>query len=261
MSKSKLVRLYAKNATEVTPGAFECNLDSTQLSNVVGMSLKTLIFRNNVYNIFADGDRKNNSFSMNVDTVGPITVEVPFSGFYTVTEILDVLVAQIQPLITFASPGDVLNMIIDPYSKKVVATISGASVMDFPGADTLNLLLGNTEATPAINNGSITFADFPDLGGLESVTANIASKSPMTVLNVSNTKQRITNSLGVVPVTTPFGGLQTFTQPDLDAAMLTFSYPEDMTSIRFGIRDVDGNRILDQVNHLVIEVMMWFSLD
>ena len=261
MSKSTLIRLYAKNSTEVTPGAFECNLDSAQLSNVVAVALKTVAFRNYAFNIYAEGEQKNNTFTVNVIGVGPITASIPESGFYTTQQVIDIIAPLIETGIKITYPADTFTMALNPNTNKVVATFGVSATLEFPADGGLNELLGNTEVSPNLINTTYEFNTFASLGGLETVTVNVASKSPMTILNVTNIKQRITNSLGVVPVDVPFGGLQTFTQPDLDAAMLVFSYPEDMTNIRFGVRDVNGHRLLDQKNHLVIELMVWFRLD
>jgi hypothetical protein len=264
MSKAKLIRLYAKNATEVTPGAFECNLDSSELSNVLAIAMKTAVFRNNVYNVYAEGDQQNNNFTYEIDGAVPVNREVvvPTTGFYTAQELLDILNPLILADIQSVNPGDTFAMTIEPYSKKITVAFTGVSQLTFDAVGGVNQLLGNTITSGLLPVGpyDYVFNTLANLGGLESVTVNIQSKSPKTILNVSPFKQRTTNSLGVIPVTVPFGGLQTFTQPDLDDAMLVYSYPEDLTTVHFTIRDVNGLKLVDQAQHLVIEVMVWFML-
>jgi len=263
MSKTKLIRLYAKNATEVNTGSFECHLDSAQLSNVLAISLKSAVFNNNVYNIFTSGTRQNNVFSYELKTAVPETrtVSIPSEGYYTLTEILTIIAPLIETDIKTINAGDTFTMVKGAYSKKIEATLTGASTIAFDALGSLNAVLGNTVDSGDLTAGTYTFNSFPNLVGLESVTINLASKSPKTILNAASCKKRVTNSLGVIPVNVPFGATQTFTQPDLDTSMLVFSYPEDLTTMRFTVRDVDGNRLADQVNHLVIEVIVWFSLE
>jgi hypothetical protein len=125
----------------------------------------------------------------------------------------------------------------------------------------LNQLLGNTLDSVSVAAGTpYIFNSLPDMIGLKSVTISIKSKSPKTILNSSSSKMIWTNSLGMIPCDVAFGQLQTWEQQDLDAAMLVFDQPEDMTSLQFKIRGDDGKILLDQTAHLVVELKVWTDL-
>jgi hypothetical protein len=257
--QSRLVRLYAKTARELSPGSFQCNLDSSQLSNVIGVALKTVTFRNNVYNIFSSGDRKNIDFNYSINGTPYTSSLTTGDGFYTTVEIMQLLKPLIQANLDIAAPGATVDSFnISTYTKKAQITVTGAT-MKYTADNTLNITLGNTEDSgDVLTTVPYVFNTFADLGGLESVTVNVKSKSPKTILNPSPDKALYTNSLGVVPVNVAFGLLQTFSQPDLDASRVIFSYPEDLTQLEFKLRDTDGHLLLEQKNSLVIELMVWY---
>lgn len=253
MSQSKLIRLSAKYAREVGPGVYESDFDTSLMTNIKAISLKTLIFRNNKYNVLTS-----DLFWYTVVGVGSYNASVPVDGFYNLQQLIDIIKPQIQSNLT-----SIISMDINQFNGKIVVSHTGFpdEIILNGSFGLLNKKMGNTvDSGQIIENVPYTFNGFAALGGLESVTISIASKSPKTILNVSSTKIRHTNSLGVVPVTVPFLGLQTYEQPDLDSAAASFSFPESFSKIRFTLRDVDGSVILNQTEHLVVECMLWLDV-
>ena len=92
---SKLIVLYAKNASEIKPGTYQCDLDTTYLSNIKAIALKTLTFINNEYNLFTSGTNQNNEFKYEIDSV-EFTETIIVAGYYTTQQVIDLLVAKIQ---------------------------------------------------------------------------------------------------------------------------------------------------------------------
>lgn len=266
MSQTKLIRLSSKTAEETKLDTYECHMDSAHLSNVLAMSLKTAIFENNVYNVFTTGTKKNNVFYYILGDPGAggiiYTYDVPTDGYYTLTELAALIKADINANMAIQYPAaPLIEFKVGEFSKKIEYTRPGADPPEitFGGLQgSLNPFLGN-DTDVVTTAASYTFANFANLRGLESVTINVKSKSPQTFLNVSHTKMRNTNSLGVVPVTVEFGGLQTWEQHDLDASRLVFSYPEDLTTLSFTVRDTDGTSLSGQKDHLIIEIMVWYD--
>jgi hypothetical protein len=258
---SKLIALYAQNADQASPGTYVTQLNTAYLSNVRALALKTVTFVNNLPNIFTAGDRQNNEFLYEIDGT-PFTATVAVEGYYTAQEVIALLVLAIQAQLDISSPGDVISAQIESYSGKVSFLNTGVAVMTYLGSTgLLNQLLGNTEDSPPVPADDLhVFGSLPDLIGLKSATVSIKSKSPKTILNRSSQKMIWTNSLGMVPCNVSFGQLQTWEQQDLDASRLTFDQPEDLTVIQFKIRGDDGKILLDQTEHLAIELKVWTTV-
>jgi hypothetical protein len=249
MSFNKLIRLYAGNATEIEDGKYTTSLDVGVLTNVVAVALKTITFRNNVYNV----NEYNNIITFEA-AVGPTiinaSVEIPV-GQYSISQLLPILVPLIDAeLITFPAT---VTLVLNPITLKIEYTITGADYIIFEPSS----ILGIPTITSPSTSG--TFDNLPGLGGLSSVTCNIRSKEPFSILNLTPTKNLYTSSLGVIPVNVPFGVLQTYSQNDLNDTMLTFSSSNDMKQLQFVLRDVNGKIITQQKNDLVVELMVYYD--
>ena len=259
MSQSKLIILYGKNATEISPGTYQTNLDTRDLSNVNAIALKTTTFMNLQYNIFADGNQKNNTLSYEI-AGAPFTYEIPISGYYTTTEVLNLVIAGVQAQLDINSPGDVFSSVIGQYHERVEFLNTGVATMKYNGeTGNLNDILGNPiQSDVIVANTVFICSQFADLRGLKSVTISIKSKSPKTILNKTNLKPIHTNSIGVVPVTVGFKSLQTYTNPDIAGSSVHFSSSESLTQIQFKIRNDAGYVISNVKDSLVIEIAVWF---
>ena len=251
---SKLIILNAKNATEVLPGTFQCELDTAYLSNIKAMALKSLTFVNNAPNVSS----LNNVFTYEIDDV-EFTETIDVEGYYTTDEVINLLVAKIQAQLDISSPGDVISITHDSITNKISILNTGTATMKYIGSSgSLNESLGNKVDSAVIPAGTTyIFTGDPDFLGLKSVTVSIRSKTPKTILNASSNKALHTNSLGMVPVTVPYLALQTFTQPDIKASSVVFDYEEDLTQLQFKLRDQNGNILPNTKDSLAIELVVW----
>ena len=258
---SKLLVLYANNADENVPGTYTTQLNTSYLSNVRAVAIKSATFVNNLPNIFTSGDRQNNEFLYTIDG-SPFTATVAIEGYYTVQQTIDLLVTAIQTQLDISSPGDTVSAQIEDYSGKVSFTVTGVAVMTYTGSTgLLNQLLGNTEDSGNVAASTkYIFNKLPNMIGLKSATISIKSKTPKTILNQSSTKAIWTNSLTLIPVDVGYGQLQGYINPDLIASRLVFDIPEDLTYLQFKIRGDDGKTLLGQTEHLAIELKVWTEL-
>ncbi len=247
---SRLIKLIGKQATEISPGSFQARMDSTLLSNIKAVALKSVAFANLRYNVrtgISDTFRINAN-ATNYDFVVP-------AGFYSITQVLTYLQGVIQTQLTALFAGTVLTMILDPATKKIIVKNTIGSVIW--GGGNLNPLLGNTSNQTSPANTNTQFIDFADFNGLDSVQITIKTKSPKTILNATGEKLKYTNSLGTVYVEVGFGEIQTWYASDLDGAKLIFGYPENLDIIEFKLRDSTGEVIENIKDHLIIELIIW----
>ena len=253
MSFNKLLRLSAKNARETEGGKYTTSLSIKPLSNVNAIALKTVTFRNNVYNILDGVNELTFEASDGVTTVNA-TVTLPV-GQYSVTQFmteLEILInAELIPI------GATIEFELDLVSYKIGYTMTGGTYISFIDTSSMADIIGLSETTSQVLIGE--FQNIPSLGGLTSVTVNIRTKLPMTILNRAENDALYTSSIGVVPVNVGFGLLQTYSQPDLQDAMLVFTHPYDLTNVQFQIRDPDGRLLTQQRNDLIIEIMVYYQ--
>jgi hypothetical protein len=259
----KLIRLFSGQSEEVNHGEYRCFFNTSMLTNVRSLSLKTCCFQNNHPNIFASDEnpndtRNNNIFSYEIGGVSG-SVVVSQTGYYTATELISLINAVITPAYAAANVGGTAVLGIDLISNKLKITITGpiANELYILGADTshsLNKTLGNfiNLGFPATSN----FDSFANLTGLKYATVSIRSKSPQTILNATALKERHVNSIGAIPVDIIYGRLQTYTNPSPADTTLTFSYPEDFREMIFILRDEFGRRIKNQTLSFGVEFVV-----
>jgi len=224
----------------------------------MGIALKTATFVNNLPNI----EEKTNgllNFSINGVQTG---ITVP-TGQYSLAELQAVIKVLFEANAVVIAAGATLETAITQ-TGKLAATVTGATAewrgSDFRSEGVLNPYLGNTADSGVIPAAvAYEFQTVPDLVGLKHATIHVATKSPHTVLNHTPNSARSVNSLGVIPITVPFGRIQTFEQPDVSDAVLMFSYPEDMSQVEFNVRREDGQRLSGQENSLMIELIVYFE--
>jgi hypothetical protein len=258
----KLIRLYAGQAERVKDGVFRTNFNTAMLNNVRAVSLKTCTFRNTSPNIHADDLYGNSPLNDNVFSylVGATqhSTTVVQSGFYTLTEVLNLINPDLQTNFVAQNPGATAVLSLDPISGKVILTTTGAVLQPITlqySLHSINALLGNTQ-TETVTTNPYTFTDFPSLSGAKLVTISVKTKSPQTILNADVNKERHTNSIGAIPVNVPYLVLQTFTDPAPADSMLVFSYPEDLRRVDFSIRDEFGRPLLSQDLDFSVEMIV-----
>jgi len=83
-TRSSLIRLTASVSNENTAGRYTANFDFTSMSNVKGVTLKSLIFRNTQPNVFTAGSQANNIFFYDLHVLPQVTLRriMIHRGFY-----------------------------------------------------------------------------------------------------------------------------------------------------------------------------------
>lgn len=260
----KLIRLFSGEAERVGDGEYRSFFNTSVLTNVRSIALKTCVFQNNHPNVFADDEnpndsRNNNVFSYSLGFI-PQTEEISITGFYSITELLTEINAGLAITYALANPGGTCVLSLDPVTGKILVTITGTVIEPFTlqgetaGVYSLNATLGNF--TDTIYNSTAKFDSLPNLTGLKYATVSIRSKSPQTILNASATKERHVNSIGAIPITVPYGALQNFSNPSPSDSTLTFSYVEDFREMIWILRDEFGRRVKNQNLSFGVEILV-----
>lgn len=246
---STLVKLQANVAREVEPGEYEVFFQTRNLSRVVAIALKSAVFLNNRYNI-ATADQL--EFKYTISAV-EYTAVLPTLGFYSIEQIIGIILPQIEAQSAIINPGNVSIMEVGDYTRKVEVS-NTVSVITYGGGG-LNLLLGNR--APLTAGATIAFQTLPDLNGLNAGQIVVSSKNPKTIVHSDVNRLIFTNSIGLVPVDAQFGELQIYTNPDIRGSIVSFDQPEDMQYIQFKVRDENGAVLQGQTPHLLIEIVIW----
>ena len=250
----KLVRFRAQDADQISPGIFKSSMNISPLANVQAISIKTVVFSNNEYNIQTGvSDVFNYIYAGN-----SLSIVVP-EGFYTALELLAVMKALIDPQINAINVGAAVTLLVAPYTFKITATTT-LGITTYLSTGTISSNLGLTENSPAVAPGvPYVFNETPDLTGLHFVNISILAKDQGTIINAQGQVARYTNSIGVIPVDVAFGRLQIYNQADLDASAITYTHPEDLTSMVVSIRDDTGKHLANQQRHFTVEFMVWYE--
>jgi hypothetical protein len=261
---TKLVRLYAGQAESNDGIRFITNFNTGQLNNVSGISLKTCCFQNSHPNIFAPdqygSDPNNNNVFRYTIGVTEYSVTIDKSGYYDIDQILAIINPQLQIDMTAENPGDTAVLAIDDITGKLVLTLTGVVsnpvTLNGTTLGSLNGTIGNMFDYLCPVAGDYPLSNIPSLSGLKFATISVKTKSPQTILNANPIKERHTNSIGVIPVTAPFLGMQTFTDPAPVDSMLTFNPPEQLRRVQFVLRDELGRGITGQDLNLAVEMVV-----
>lgn len=250
----KLVRFRARDADEISQGIFKSSMNMSPLSNVLAIAIKSLVFSNNEYNV-----QTGISDTFNYTYAGtPLSITVP-AGFYSASELLSAMKALIDPQISGINAGATITLIVSPLIYKITATTT-LGITEYLSTGNMSANLGITADSGPIAPGvSYTFNSTPDLSGLHLVNISILAKDQGTIINLQDQSARYVNSIGMIPVDVPFGRLQVYNQSDLDASAITYSHPEDLTSMLVSIRDIRGTHLANQKQHLVVEFMIWYE--
>lgn len=260
----KIIRLYSGEAAEVSDGEYRCYFNTSVLTNVRSIALKTCVFSNNHPNVFAEDENPNDTRNNNVFSYAlgatPRSFSISTTAFYSLADLLALINADIAITYPTANPGGTCVLSLDPVTGKILVTISGTVVEAFTlqgssvGVFSLNATLGNFQ--DIVFNSTGVFDGFPNLTGLKYATVSIRSKSPQTILNASATKERHVNSIGAIPITVPFGSIQPYTNPSPSDTTLTFSYVEDFREMVFVLRDEFGRRVKNQTLSFGMEILV-----
>lgn len=217
---------------------FTINLNRmTETNNIVRCVLKSATFPNNSYNIHTSGALKNNEFDYEIVGDAVYTVSIPVDGFYTTTELINIIAPAIETQIKITFPADTFTMTVGAFSKKVESTWTGTTTLKFPGVKQLNKDLGNTVDSGNQNN-SYTFDSLANLYGLKNVYIHTTTMAEGNLVDGDVENHDI---IAEVPVDVAFGQLVHYQSHDDELDSINYNSVRNFDSINISLRDLKNN--------------------
>lgn len=242
----RISNIHSVNPND-TQTDFTVNLNRmTETNNIVRCVFKGATFINNAYNIYTSGIFKNNEFTYQIDANPVATVTIPQSGFYSTSDLLNIISPIIQTDAQLSEPGATVLMSSGAYSKKVETVVTGSTVViTLTGTGSLNKVLGNkTSAVITATPGGTTyvFDESPDLFGLKRVYIH---STTMAEGNLVDGDVETHDIIGSVPVgsVVPYGALVHFRSNESELDAVNFKSFRNFDSIKITLRDLDNNVI------------------
>jgi hypothetical protein len=243
--ESRLIRISSTAATGLSSTNFTVQLNSL-LKNVKRVSLKTVSFLNNFYNVYAN----NNTYTFSVNST-PYTGQIP-PGWYTSDTLIAALVAVVN---TYTASGFTLSQ--DPISAKVSAGIGGTDTISITPGGPFQLL-GFTQAiTIAASTSPVIAAALPSLQGL--TTAFLRSTILAGGFSYDENGE-IGTIFTPIPIKAPFGALNIMECRVDSLCEITFKSPKDLTNIDFQLTDNDNNILDLQGANLRIDLRIYYDV-
>jgi hypothetical protein len=243
----RVSNIHSTNPND-TQSNFTVNLNRmTETNNIVRCVFKGASFINNSYNIHTEGEFKNNVFDYDIVGGTPGSVTITPSGFYTTSELLNIISPAIQAAAQVVEIGATVTMSSGSISKKVEAVVTGLIVgVVFPATGSLNKVLGNTTtatitALPA--GATYVFDGTPDLYGLKRVYIH---STMMAEGNLVDGDVETHDIIGSVPVSSivPFGGEVHYISNESELDAVNYNSFRNFDSINITLRDLD-NKVIE----------------
>lgn len=234
----------------------------TNLQLIKGISWVTVTFPNNVYNIYNDNRGQNNVYSYRYNS-NPVQTFTVTPGFYNIGSLLNVLNQDLSnttagagfwsfnpntglaTLNVQSGSAITLNPTGGTTNTGLMTTLGGGSLL------TSNLIVNN----PGLVN--VTGTTFPQLTGL--THAHVLSSVLAPANMVEGPGGVITNTGLCVPVTVPFGSLNTFECKQDDLCEINYSRARDCSKIDIKLTDRRGNILDLHGGHVHVVLRVWFN--
>lgn len=242
----RLSNIHSVNQTD-TQSNFTINLNRmTETNNIVRCVLKSASFVNNAYNIHTSGVLKNNVFDWAIQggTSGSITVTP--SGYYTTTQILNIIGPIIQTAAQLVEPASTVTFSVGGISKKIEMVVTGAVVVvTLPSTGSLNKVLGNdtlVNVTASVGGTTHVFDSTADMYGLKNVYIHTTTISEGNLVDGDVETHDI---IGRVPVSSvvPFGGIVQYESNESELDSINYRSFRNFDTINISLRDLDTNII------------------
>lgn len=258
--------LVVASGSDGLPGSssltdFRINLGPT-LQKISRVSVASITFPNQGYNINDSGGGANNEFSINVNSV---TSEYAVTaGFYTTTSLSVAVAAAVQAYLTSLGNAQTFTLAQDTITQKVSATYgAGASgvntlYLEEPAGDTTSVwdFLGFEPEVKLTSGVASAAKNLPNLGGLKEVIVQSNIISPGNLIDVGG-KQ--VNGLVCIPINVPFGVSQVFECKVDNLCEISYNPPRQMQEVDFTLTDKRGNVINLNGGNLTINLKVWFN--
>lgn len=256
---AKLVTVSGDNGSSGSVATnFTVNL-GTNMQKVVRVSICSVTFPNNAYNVNSTGGGQNNTFAIVVNsTIVDFAVE---GGFYTTTSLMTAVATAINTFLTPSHGNGSVALTQDPISQLVTLTFTPSftnptiELVDAQEGSGIWELLGF--AVPAGPTAtSLTATYLPSLGGLKEVFLQSSALAPGNMFDKDGEQK---NTLLAIPITAPFGVSNVF-ECKVDALCeITYLSQRTLQSVDFSLTDKYGNIVDLHGGNLVINLKVWFN--
>lgn len=236
---------------------------SESLQKIWRVSIESVSFPNNAYNVNATGGGTNNTFAISVGAMVH-TFEVN-GGFYTTSSLSSAVQTAIQAFFTSEGDGQTITLAQDTVSQKVSVTYtegtSGESTILIERDDNkfgIWDLLGFDIISPiTITTAVATIADnLPALGGLKMAYLTSNNLAPGNSFDVKGLQKNI---LVAIPITVPFGVSNVWECKVDELCAITYKTARDLQTVDFALRDKYGNLIDLHGGNMFINLRVWFQ--
>lgn len=258
--------LVVASGSDGLPGSnsqtdFRINLGPT-FQKISRVSVLSITFPNQGYNINASGGGANNEFAINVNSVtSEYTVE---PGFYTTTSLSAAVAAAIQAYLTGLGNGQTFTLAQDTINQKVSATygagVSGVNnlYLEEPADGTTSVwdYLGFVPEVKLSTGVAKVATNLPNLGGLKEVIIQSNVIAPGNLIDVGGMQ---VNGLVCIPINVPFGVSQVFECKVDNFCEISYNPPRQMQEVDFKLADKRGNSINLNGGNLTINLKVWFN--
>ena len=239
-SFSRLLRISSVHSEGAsgTPTNFSVNLSRmTETNNIARVVVKSVDFPNNFYNI----TELNNELTLEFSVDGVISIIPIPPGFYSTTDIIDYVVADINGQLT---GGSIITMIQDPTTKIISFTVTLQTMKlynleDAPVTSSLSPCIG-IEKTTAFLAGH-TVDRIPNLYG---VTKVYVHSLELAEGNLVDGDVEVHDIIAEVPVKVVWGAWNYYESNDDELDSLNYSSLRNLDNIKIQIKDLENN-ILD----------------
>lgn len=236
---------------------FKYSLGNT-MQKVSRISIPSVAFRNNAYNVNGSGGGANNTFAI---TLGVDTYEFSIDpGWYTTSTLMTAVQDAINTQLTSLGDGQSVAISQDLTTSLVEVKYTAGTGSATIILDQVDSKVGIWELLGFVPPVTITTTasgtNFPQLGGLTEVYLQSNALAPGNMIEKDGMQK---NCLLAIPITAPFGFLNVF-ECKVDALCeVTYMSPRMLQEVDFYLTDKLGNLIDLHGANLTINLKVWFN--
>ena len=265
-SKQKTVTLVCNSSNKTADNKYVIPMDALSKEQVIGCSLKSIVYRNLFYNVVESGLLKNNVFYFSLQG-SEQSFSVP-EGFYKIDDLIPIVLNGIQTITNLRiAPVQTIDLTYSALTGKVTLTVTengNGDIFQLLGGtymDSINIILGNstdyTIATVLATPVAYKFDSIIDLGGND--VSNLMINSIAGTSGLSNSS---TNSSGrkngllkmLSYVGSGFGQLVEYQNMNIRDTMILYDRPTNLSNLNIWLETSSGIILDNGVSDIHIEL-------
>jgi hypothetical protein len=258
---SKLVTVSGDKGIGPSKTNFVINLGMS-VQCIKRVSIASVSFPNNAYNVNGTGGGANNTFSITANSITTLYTVPP--GFYTTATLITAVQTAVQAYLTGLGNGQTFTLTQDSISQIVSATynqgtsgVTFMTIQDAAGNSGVWELLGfiGSAAINLPSGTAVAATNLPSLGGLKEVYLQSAALAMGNMFDGTGQK----NVLLTIPITAPFGISNVFECKVDNLCEITYMGPRTLQQVDFQLTDKNGNIVDLHGGNLNINLKFWFD--